>query len=187
MTTEIWKDVIEYEGLYQVSNLGRVKSLSKLKKSRNKNGEFEFMTKEIILKQALDDGYKKVSLTKNKKRLTLRVHRIVATAFLGNQKNLCVNHIDFNRSNNNIENLEWVTVLQNNRHSRENNRFPKMIISLVHRKKLDEATCKKVICIETNKIYNSASEAALKLGFKKSTLIHYLVGSRKNKTTLRYI
>lgn len=180
---EIWKNVTGYESLYQVSNLGNVKALEKLKN----NAKGKYISKEKILKPGITKGYQRVVLTQNGVRSTKKVHRLVASAFLGEQKNLCVNHIDFNRSNNKIENLEWITNLENVRHSRKNNRFPKMIISTLHRKKLDASTCKKVICTKTNKIYNSASEAALKTGLKKSTLIHYLIGSRNNKTTLKYI
>jgi len=181
---EIWKDVIGYEGLYQVSNYGRVKALSKQKVIRN---NISFFTKEIILKQGTDCGYKKVVLTKESKRSTKKVHRLVASAFLGDEPNLCVNHIDSNRSNNNLENLEWLTHLENIRHARRNNRYPKIKVSEKHKDILREKFSKKVLCTENNIIYNSATEASIKLGIKRSTLIHYLLGTRKNKTTLKYI
>jgi hypothetical protein len=183
MKTEIWKDVIGYEGLYQVSNLGNVKVLKRIKY----NYKGKHIAKEKILKPGITHGYARVVLTKDGVRYTKKVHRLVASAFLGEQKDLCVNHIDSNRSNNNIENLEWVTILENIRHARMNNRYPKLIMSKEHKKKIIESISKKVICVKTNKIYNSATEAAKKLGFKRSTLIHYLIGSRTNKTTLKYI
>jgi hypothetical protein len=180
---EIWKDVIGYEELYQVSNYGRVKSLAKVKSANTGY----FITKEIILKAGIDCGYKKVVLTKDGMRSTKKVHRLVASAFLGDEPNLCVNHIDFNRSNNNLNNLEWVSILENVRHSRINNRFPKMMMSDIHKQILRDVNSKKVICTKTNKIYNSATEASNELGIKRSTLIHYLIGSRNNKTTLKYL
>lgn len=180
---EIWKDVEGYEGLYQVSSYGRVKSLSRVKKYKN----HICITKEIILRLATDKGYKKVGLTNNKVRKTEKVHRLVANAFLGVNKHLCVNHKDCNRSNNNIENLEWVTHLENVRHARENNRFPKLKLSSEHIKKLKDSTSKKVICLKTGIIYNSATEASIAFNIKRSTLIHYLIGSRTNKTTLKYL
>jgi hypothetical protein len=183
MKTEIWKDVIDYEGLYQVSNLGNVKVLQRIKH----NHKGKHIAKEKILKPGITQGYARVVLTKNGVRSTKKVHRLVASAFLGEQKDLCINHIDSNRSNNCIENLEWVTHLENMRHARINNRYPKLSMSKEHKEKILESTCKKVICTETGKIYNSATETAKLLGLKRSTLIHYLVGSRTNKTTLKYI
>jgi hypothetical protein len=186
-TQEIWRDVIGYEGLYQVSNLGRVKALSKLRKVKRKKCEYSFLAPEIILSAACDKGYMKVALTKNKIRSTKKIHRLVASAFLGDNPDLYVNHIDCNRSNNNLNNLEWVTHLENIRHARLNNRYPKLKMSDNHKKILKDKNAKKVICIKTNKIYNSIVDAANELGYKKSTLIHYLLGSRTNKTTLRYL
>lgn len=107
MKTEIWKDVIEYEGLYQVSNLGRVKSLN-----------YKHTGKERILKSIRNkDGYWKVALYKNGKRKTLSVHRLVVTAFIEPiPKGLVVNHIDENPANNCVENLEICTHKKNLNH-----------------------------------------------------------------------
>jgi hypothetical protein len=184
---EVWKDVIGYEGLYQASSFGKIKSLSKLKTIKNKYRIISYTTKEIILKAGSCQGYERVVLIKDGLRSTKKVHRIIASAFLGDEPNKCVNHIDFNRSNNNINNLEWLTSLENNRHSRINNRYPKLIMSDNHKQILSKINSKKVVCTKTNKIYNSATEASLELGYKRSTLIHYLVGTRTNKSTLKYL
>jgi hypothetical protein len=184
---EVWKDVVGYEGIYQVSNLGNVKSLSNLKISNNKHGSYSFYTKEIILKKAIDNGYEKVVLTKNNIRSTQKVHRLVCIAFLGYKENLVVNHIDFNPSNNNINNLEWTTIQGNNNHSRINNRYPKLIMSENHKQILKERTSKKVICTKTLFIYDSIRDASKSLNIKESTLRHYLIGSRKNKTSLKLL
>lgn len=180
---EVWKDIKDYEGLYQVSNLGRVKSIPKIKKA-NKG---EFTTKEIILRPGVHQGYERVVLTKNGIRSTKKMHRLVITAFLGEEKDLSVNHIDSNRSNNNIENLEWVTHLENIRHARRNNRYPKLTLSLSHKNKLKEVNSKKVVCTKSGKIYDSIREASIQVNIKESTLRHYLLGSRKNKTNLIYM
>ena len=91
-----------YEGIYQVSNLGRVKSLNRQKKSPLKNQKYVIL-KERILKQSKDaGGYFIVGLTKNGKRKTKLVHRLVAEAFMP-----VINHIDGNKENNNINNLEF--------------------------------------------------------------------------------
>lgn len=97
---EIWKDIPEYEGLYQVSDLGRVRSLN-----YNQTGEIK------LLKQSTNKkGYKQISLYKNGKEKKYRVHRLVAIAFLPNPNNYKeVNHKDECKSNNNMNNLEWCT------------------------------------------------------------------------------
>lgn len=108
MEKEIWKDIEGYEGYYQVSNLGRVKSLGN--KSNHKQ--------PIILKQALVLGYKCVSLSKNRKAKMKKVHVLVAQAFLENKKKgLQVNHKDGNKRNNCVYNLEWVTASENVKHA----------------------------------------------------------------------
>ena len=180
---EIWKDVLGYEGIYQVSSIGRVKAIPRIKL----NYKGSYLTKELILKAGIYEGYERVVLTKDGVRSTKKVHRLVASAFLGDEKQLSVNHIDSNRSNNRLENLEWVTHLDNIRHARKNNRYPKMVVSKYHMKKIKDAVCKKVICNVTGVIYESASDASRILGIKRSTLIHYLIGSRTNKTSLQYI
>lgn len=121
---EVWRDIVGYEGLYQVSNFGRVKSLKR--KYINQYGEFG-EKEEFIKKQKLSafdksqkdtKGYFVVSLANNDRGKWVRVHRLVATAFLPNPHNLPeVNHKDGNKQNNNVDNLEWVTRSQNNLHA----------------------------------------------------------------------
>ena len=121
MEKEVFRDVLGYEGLYQVSNYGRVKSLERknifycgLRKER-----LERPTKEKILNYNKSNrGYLQVCLTKDGKSKTYTVHRLVAKAFLPNLKNKKqVNHIDGNKENNSIDNLEWVTSSENNKHA----------------------------------------------------------------------
>lgn len=105
MIEEVWKDIKGYEDLYQVSNLGNVKSLN-----YNNTG------KSKLLKLCFDKyGYLQVGLCKNKKHKIYRVHRLVAITFIPNPMNYpVVNHIDEIKENNNVENLEWCTVKYNN-------------------------------------------------------------------------
>ena len=146
---EEWKDIKNYEGLYQISSLGRVKSLPK---ERN-NG----INNEIILKQCTDKkGYKRVNLYKNKKSTRVLVHRLVAEAFLNNPNNYpLINHKDENPSNNKVENLEWCTYKYNNEYNGK------------HKK-----SCKPVIQYDKNmnfiNVFESAREASriLKIQYK---------------------
>lgn len=111
-----WKDIKGYEGLYQVSSTGLVKSLA-----RNvPRGKSFYRQKEIVLKIYLNEyGYKTVTLFRNCKGKTFKVHRLVAAAFIGDS-DLHVNHIDLNKINNNVSNLEYVTPAENVRHARVN-------------------------------------------------------------------
>lgn len=98
---EIWKDIDGYEGLYQVSNLGRVKS------SKH----------DIILKTYSNRGYHQVQLSKNNIKSNKTIHRLVAQAFIPNPDNKPqVNHIDEDKTNNKVSNLEWVTAKENSNH-----------------------------------------------------------------------
>ncbi|GAA3261282.1 HNH homing endonuclease [Lactococcus lactis subsp. lactis] len=109
---EIWRPIksygIDYEGIYEVSDLGRVRSLSRL----DSNGR---PIKGVIMKPNLNKPYPEVSLSKNAKSKTALIHRLVADAFVeGHFEGARVNHIDENKQNNRADNLEWVTVLYNN-------------------------------------------------------------------------
>ena len=148
MTKEIWKDIEGYEGKYQVSNKGRVKSLS-----YNKTG------REDIMKQRKStNGYLMANLCKNGKHKHCLIHRLVASAFIHNPEGLPeVNHKDEDKTNNNVENLEWCDHLYNNNYGTKNERSAK-------------SQGKPVICIETNIIYFSVHEAQRKTGILASSI-----------------
>ena len=105
MTEEIWKPIEGYEGQYEISSYGRVKSL---KRPYENNGGIQW-TKERILSPGKDkDGYLQVNLHCNGKQHQRKIHRLVAQAFLPNPDNLpMVNHKDEDKTNNNVDNLEW--------------------------------------------------------------------------------
>lgn len=123
--TEIWKDITGYEGLYQVSNLGRVRSLDRY--VTHSRGVVKYIRKGCVLKQNTDKGgYKYVGLYKDGKVKYIKVHRLVAQVFLHNPDNLPeVNHIDENKSNNRVDNIEWCSHKQNCNHGTRNERMSK--------------------------------------------------------------
>lgn len=115
---EVWRDVAGFEDRYEVSNRGRVRSKAYTKWGKNKGGAFSYVTTPGILKQNLNDGYPKVTLERLGERKTVKVHKLVALAFISNPDNLpVVNHKDSDRTNNNVSNLEWCTQQYNVQHS----------------------------------------------------------------------
>ncbi len=114
---EIWKDIVGYEGLYQVSNLGRVKSFDRYVRNGTSNKNIK---RGKILSPCVNPkcGYMQVNLIKDKNKKIKTIHRLVAEAFIPNLENKpCVNHIDGNKQNNKIDNLEWVTHSENTIHA----------------------------------------------------------------------
>jgi hypothetical protein len=112
---EIWKDIPGYEGLYQVSSLGRVKSLGR---NVMKWNHYSFQPEKILRACTDNYGYLIVGLYKEKKLKSFKVHRLVAQAFIENPKNKdTVNHINGNKQDNSIENLEWATNAENKKHA----------------------------------------------------------------------
>lgn len=171
---EIFKDIIDYEGIYQVSNKGNVKSLIKLAGVE-------------ILKPGIDrGGYKIVTLCKDKSRKTKTVHRLEMEAFLG-KSNLQVNHKDGIKTNNDLTNLEYVTAKQNIRHAIKNG------LVRYNTTKIAEEKRKVVLQIEpkTGKViakYKSAHEAAKSTGFNRGNICSTCRGNGKlvNKFDWKY-
>lgn len=152
---EIWKDISGYDGKYQISNLSRIKSL--------------ISGNEKILSTYLNySGYERCSLGWGKNKKSHSIHRLVAIAFIPNPENKpCVNHINRNRSDNSIENLEWVTHKENAEHA----------ISFVDtyiKSRANHYNSKRVIQKDLNgnnlKTWGSVIEASISLGISKSSI-----------------
>lgn len=130
---EIFKDIKGYEGMYQISNLGRVKSLARMVIKRV---DFIQPRKERIRKLSLSaSGYFSVVLCKNKIFSSMRINRLVASAFIPNPDNKKeVNHIDSDKTNNNVNNLEWTTRRENVSHGKLRGKKSSKYIGVTYRK-----------------------------------------------------
>lgn len=124
MNKEIWKDIERLEGRYQISNLGRVKSLPKFVNNNPKSKNIGYETKERILKPFYNGkGYMLVKMYKDNKKYTKKIHRLVAQAFIPNIDNLPqINHKDENKQNNKADNLEWCDNWYNSHYGSKNRR-----------------------------------------------------------------
>ena len=161
---EEWKDIANFEGLYQVSNLGRVKSLPKVG-SGGHNG--------VILSPSKDkDGYLLVYLYANRKRVACKVHRLVAKAFIPNPYSFPqVNHKDEVKDNNCFTNLEWCS-------SSYNNSYGKGSINRANSKRVP------ILQLDMNdniiREFNSAKEVEFTLGFNSSNITNCCRGKYKS-------
>lgn len=171
---EIWRDIKGYDGLYQVSNFGKVKRLHTCKKQGTGNYERQ----EKILSQKINNkGYLLVDLYKNNKRKQLLVHRLVAQTFIPNLNNLPrVNHKDENKSNNKVKNLEWCSQKYNMNYGTCAERIGKL-------------NSKPIIAIDKNGSitkFQSSKEAERKLGVSSGNIYDCLYNKRNRKTAGGY-
>ena len=156
---EIWKDIEGYDGLYQISDKGRVKSLK--------------FGKEKILKLQKDtNGYLQVRLSKNGKQKMFQIHRLVALAFISNPQNYPqVNHKDENPSNNNLKNLEWCTVEYNNNYGTRIQKFVDKISKPVLQYTKDGKLVRE---------WKSSTDVERNLGYSKGNITKCCQGKRKS-------
>lgn len=163
---EKWKDIIGYEGCYHVSTTGKVRNAK---------------TKKQLSSAKIKSGYYTVSLWKNNIGKTFTVHRLVATAFLQNPYNKkCVDHIDGNKNNNNVNNLRWATTKENCNNPVSVERYKKSATGRIISEKTKEKhkvfmkgkthNHIQVLCIETQILYNSMSSAARNIGVSEPAI-----------------
>lgn len=172
MEKEIWKDVVGYEGLYQVSNMGNVRSLDRIDKvGRLRVGR--------LLKPATyNNGYKRVMFSYDTKEKSFLVHRLVAEAFIDNPNNYpIINHKDENPSNNRVENLEWCTVKYNNNYGTVKERIKKANINHPNKSK---QILQYTLDGEFLKEYPSAMEVERQIGFRQGCISRVCRGERKS-------
>lgn len=157
---EEWKNIYGFEGIYQVSNLGRVKSIARYVTAKFGSRR---LNKERILKAAKDtDGYYRVVLYLDGNKFTKKVHRIVAEAFvIGRFEGAVVNQKDENKGNNHADNLEWVTHAENMRYGTK---------SIRQGKKLEKPIKQLTIDGDLVATYNSIKEAEYINKIKRGTI-----------------
>ena len=162
-----WRFPAGYEGLYLVSNTGMVYSVRR----------------KIFLKPDCVKGYLQVSLQNKGRKERKKVHRLVAELFVPNPNNFpCVNHKDENKSNNSFENLEWCTVAYNNAFGERTERSRRTQI----KNSVSVGKTKSVMCVETNKKYQSAKQAERETGIYHSHISRCCSGKAKTAGGMRW-
>ena len=181
---EIWKDIPGYEGLYQVSNFGRVRSLDRIVSPKGKKS---YVVKGRIMKayKRSSDNYLQIILSKDKTEIIFYVHRLVAAAFIDNPLNLpCVNHINCDKSDNRVQNLEWCTYEYNN-----NYREKGKAISRSKGYKTAQVDLEGNII----EVFHSASEASRRTGVEQTCISRVCrgeqetAGNKKGKWKWKYV
>ncbi len=166
---EVWKPIHNYEGLYEISSFGRIKSVGSAygKPYNKKNG--------VLLSQFIArGGYWTINLTFNGKGKQFSVHRLIGQHFIDNPENKpWINHKDGVKSNNSLSNLEWSTISENTKHAYD--------IGIVV-----NPLRKLVIDLETGIFYDSIKHAAYSKGITRVLLTRYLTGDRRNRTSFAY-
>lgn len=190
MEKEIWKDVREFEGLYQVSNFGRVKSLTR--KVKCANNAYRTIKGTILATSICNAGYEGLVLRKDNKSYPKMVHKLVADAFLGECKNgFDVDHIDYNKRNNNFSNLQIISHLENVVRSKpykkeydksgENNPRAMQIIMVDGETETIVSNCGKHFCKILNMNYSTFRYKMKNGGIIKDNILYkYGTNSKKN-------
>lgn len=164
MKKEIWKDIVGYEGYYQASSIGRVKTLDKY--VNGKNGSIRFIKGKILKPLNNEKGYLFVNLYKDGICKHMRVHRLVAETFIPNDdpvNKTQVNHIDEDKTNNCVENLEWCTNEYNSNYGSRNKKLSEKLINGKGTRPILQFDLNNNLIME----WVSASEASRQLGITK--------------------
>ena len=170
---EIWQDIPSYEGYYQASSLGRIRSLSRVVRQKGPKSHYNRKFRSKVLKPRLQNsGYQIVWLSLWGDVTAYLVHRLVAETFIENvNNNPCINHKNGDKTDNRAENLEWCSYSENIKHSYGFNR---------------KEIAKPIYCVELNKSFQSQAEAAQSLGINRCGISHALNGRSKSSGGLTW-
>ena len=174
MADETWKPIAGFEGFYEVSSYGNVRGIDRF--VMNKWGHMIFHASQNMKCRVVSNGYAHVKLRKDGHGYEPLVHRLVAEAFIPNPLNIPqINHIDGNKANNAVSNLEWCTGSENQLHSR------RVLKRVCGRKR------RPVKCLETNEIFESSYHAARNKGLKPIKVYHLCTGRIKQTDGLHFV
>lgn len=163
---EVWKDVPGYEGLYKVSNIGKVMSLN-----------FDGTSQPRVMNPYNVHGYKRLRLFKDKNKVSIGVHRLVAMAFIPNPENKpFINHKDGDPNNNTVENLEWATHSENITHA----------YRVLGAKASGGRAKKSVRLVETGQVFTSIREASRATGHNRTSIISCCKGRYKSVRNMHW-
>ena len=156
MIEEIWRPVVGYEGLYEVSNTGRVRSLDRYVKGKG----YRLHKGKVLSPIKNKDGYLTVNLCCNGKIQHKTIHRLVIQTFIPNPDNLPeVNHLDEDKTNNSVDNLEWCTCSYNNNYG-------------TLRERISKRMSKAIVCVELNKLFYSQKEASKSMNIDQKYIMY---------------
>jgi hypothetical protein len=173
---EKWILITELQGNYEISNIGRVRSVFKV---ISKSDNTVYTRKPKIIKSQLREGYQRVRLCIDNVRVTKSVHRLVAKYFIDNPNDLPqVNHINANKTDNAVENLEWCSASQNIKHAIKNG---------LRKTAIGKNKPKMVLDIYTGIYYKSLREASILKNINYSGLQHQINGKVSNRSGLIYV
>lgn len=182
---EQWKPVVGYEGLYEVSDSGEVRGLDREVDTNIRFNNKRIVKGKILKKRIGTKGYYSVDLCKEGKVIRTNIHRIVAEAFIPNPDNLkVVNHINGDKQDNKVSNLEWVSYKENHWHARKTGLLTE----------IGQHNNKRIKCVETGDIFPNSVKAAewlienegSKTTAKKSTVVGNIRGAATGRTPKAY-